>query len=916
MAEPTPPGIALTRPGAVKETAQTLLGGLFLPVAKLAGAATGFGAAVEGLAEIIKRFRPEDTLSEKGWRLVYGALAQAIGDAAAPLRALPAPTERLPVEHLMQLGGSRIDFDTITIEPHFLRQPKTLRLLDEIGPILEGALQHFDLDEDTARRRAALLPGLFVAALADFWQESPEGLEALEGLTDSAPALAEQQERFWPYYRDRLARELARPLFAGPLSLLDLYQPLRGYWRERKKAVDREDGAVHHVVDLKAAFDAWLDESNRYDAIRVVTGGPGSGKSSFVKHWAVEVLTREQRLPTLVVPLHRLRSFELEQEIGRFAFNEGFAKNPLGLHDGEPRLLLILDGLDELDADRTRGPEAAGHLVAEVMRLIDERNRDGCRLQIVLAGRELVVSALTGELSDDRQVVHALGYLDHEKRRELGDATTRAVEWQDPAHLLTVDQRQQWWQNWARLTGKDHPDVPEAIAGNRQLAELSDQPLLNHLLAITHARTPEAIDSRTSINGVYASILTDVFQRSWGVGDRIVGRAAQLPGLRRLREADFKRVFESIGLAVWQNGGGRSITLREVETIADAEGVREPLSLFTEAARRDAFDLLTAFYFRREGAEATFELTHKSFGEYFAALRLCRLVHDLHRWLAEDEIDGEEALRRWYRWTHAARITQEILAFVEGELRELSVDEIGARRGTLIRLFDRNLRTGMAHLTIDGVAAPAHFRDAQGYDAAAELALVTVLGACSAVLIEKTATFSDDERRTIVGWSPAWPDRDLPERTSAWDLLRRLEAGTARDSIVRRYMMGMDLTQQIVRTHLLGAGWRLAAAKSANLSGANLLVANLSGADLSGADLGQANLSGADLSHANLSHANLSFAKLRHANLSFANLSRAKLVDADLRGNDLSDAKGLTRKQLAAARSIEGAKLPNDLPDE
>jgi uncharacterized protein YjbI with pentapeptide repeats len=222
------------------------------------------------------------------------------------------------------------------------------------------------------------------------------------------------------------------------------------------------------------------------------------------------------------------------------------------------------------------------------------------------------------------------------------------------------------------------------------------------------------------------------------------------------------------------------------------------------------------------------------------------------------------------------------LTFIEGELRELALEEIRERRDTLIGLFNHTLRTGMAHLTMKGVPTPETFREAQERDAAAELALFTMLGACSAVLLEKTAYVDRDKRRKIVAWSPAWPAQ---RRTSAWDLLRRLQAGRALNWIVRHYMRGMDLTQQILRT--------------------DLSFANLFGADLSGATL-----SGADLSGANLSRANLS-----HADLSGADLSRANLSHADLSGADLSGARDLTRKQLAEARSIEGTMLPDDLPD-
>ena len=65
----------------------------------------------------------------------------------------------------------------------------------------------------------------------------------------------------------------------------------------------------------------------------------------------------------------------------------GFAKNPVGVHEGEPRLVLVLDGLDELDADRTRGQAAASHLVTDVHRLLaDVKSQNGRTLRIVLAG--------------------------------------------------------------------------------------------------------------------------------------------------------------------------------------------------------------------------------------------------------------------------------------------------------------------------------------------------------------------------------------------------------------------------------------------------------------------------------------------------------------------------------------------------
>jgi Pentapeptide repeats (8 copies) len=120
----------------------------------------------------------------------------------------------------------------------------------------------------------------------------------------------------------------------------------------------------------------------------------------------------------------------------------------------------------------------------------------------------------------------------------------------------------------------------------------------------------------------------------------------------------------------------------------------------------------------------------------------------------------------------------------------------------------------------------------------------------------------------------------------------------------------------------------------ADLKGANLDSFDLHGTDLSGADLRDArlpwsylpyaklngaNLRGAYLrgdpdqsgDDADLSDANLSEADLSYDNLSSANLQGANLTDAVLRGTNLSNAK-VTSEQLAEAKSLEGATMPND----
>ena len=176
----------------------------------------------------------------------------------------------------------------------------------------------------------------------------------------------------------------------------------------------------------------------------------------------------------------------------------------------------------------------------------------------------------------------------------------------------------------------------------------------------------------------------------------------------------------------------------------------------------------------------------------------------------------------------------------------------------------------------------------------------------------------------------------LLARARTVTILRRLDSARNRDILqfLREARLvpsnKYDIQEHIVRLDNSNLS-------KADLRGANLDSFDLHGTDLSGADLRDArlpwsylpyaklngaNLRGAylrgdpdqsgdaDLSDADLSDANLSEADLSYDNLSSANLQGANLTDAVLRGTNLSNAK-VTSEQLAEAKSLEGATMPN-----
>ena len=102
----------------------------------------------------------------------------------------------------------------------------------------------------------------------------------------------------WNKYRSHLiARFEDEPLFGehGPnaITLSQIYQPLRGMWIEnevdendihnaKEKAEKHSGDVVQHIDMLESTISIWLNRDTKNDNIRLISGGPGSGKSTLV----------------------------------------------------------------------------------------------------------------------------------------------------------------------------------------------------------------------------------------------------------------------------------------------------------------------------------------------------------------------------------------------------------------------------------------------------------------------------------------------------------------------------------------------------------------------------------------------------------------------------------------------------------
>ena len=425
--------IELTRPRALPAALGTK------PVKLVKSVGTFFtGNRSDGLFKTIEIMVGGESLNETGWRLVFTALERAIDQlferADSDRDQLDMAIEQA-FDLAQQRCGETINLDRIRIVPNFLDQPKSLALLKPAKKLLAALLQIYEMEKAQAASIADRLPTYFASALEFANAQHAGAAKAIFDLTKSPAAQAAIKENLWVKAHHDLGEKLNEGVLGDQFSLRQLYQPLRAY-----RAFKHDGGEVTRtVVDLETELDRWVAAANRNDAIRVICGGPGSGKSSFAKIWASRfdpLATRK----TLLVPLHQPKGDNLEASIEWYCREIcGFTQSAVDVNAGEPELLLLLDGLDELSMAGKTGLAAAHDLIDQVGRLIDARNTKSARLLVLIGGREILVQSLENRLRKV-PIFHLMPYFhkDPAKQDHEQDRFTFADE------FLARDQRHDW----------------------------------------------------------------------------------------------------------------------------------------------------------------------------------------------------------------------------------------------------------------------------------------------------------------------------------------------------------------------------------------------------------------------------------------------------------------------------------------
>jgi uncharacterized protein YjbI with pentapeptide repeats len=809
------------------------------------------------------------------WSLVYRAMTRAVIDVLGSRHLDLTHEKRQQLKDQAARYDSELAAEDVPLDEAFFAHPGWSPYCREVRRRLGGWLTVAGLDPAQADEIVQWLPLRFTIHLSLDWQANQEHLGALLPENFRTPFTpAEEQDLSWAQYAAWLEHQANRRVFEEDFGLMDVYVGLRAY-------VERAAGpgkVVRTVQMAEELLDHWVEKGASGDALRVVEGDPGAGKSSLARVYAANRFGRSfggRRWRVVYVPLHHPKldvTKALEEAVAgyfqaiRVQGDAPLLIKPLDKKDPDPTLL-ILDGLDELSRAGQVGEDIIRAFVAEVAGVAKSWNhgRDQAHLLVLLCGRPVAADLARPSVRNEEGVINLLPYLVDKNEFTL-PRDGKAVEVAGRASLLDEDQRQAWWEKYAQARGRDNgAEVYAQLKKRTDLAPLTAQPLLNYLIAFLAGPAGDLSALPNNLGDLYGQLLRRIWERGWE-------QREQVPALEGVTFEDFAEMLEAVALAAWHAGTTRSIRAALVEKkLTPAQ--RSLLGGLEQAGPGGVLRLLLAFFVRplgREEGERTYEFTHQTFAEYLVARRLGRVIAELTADRGNRLWRDEQALVRWAEVFGPVQFGRKVWEFFGQELQALSQEVVEGRQGLLAHLLGVVVRHGMPMVTVNAqLGSAGTYWEMHRQALNCEHAFLEAIAACAARTGQPSRVEGLAEQ--IADWINA-----------RWRVLKRPE-------LVR----GLDFS---------GASLRGASLEAADLRGANLARAHLERATLRRADLRGADLRGADLSHADLLRASLNTAHLNEARLGEANLGGAILVGVSLRGANLRGA------DLEEARLIE-AKL-------
>ncbi|MFH0995920.1 MAG: pentapeptide repeat-containing protein [Pseudomonadota bacterium] len=888
-------------------------------------------SAGKHLTESISAIGLKSTPEECAWLLIRNALAEATCAIIKEQSIIHNPKKGAELDKIYNELDITLENANVNIDSSFFHFPKSLNILEDYESVLISWLEAFGLNTAQARSFASRLGTYFVYAIHNEWQKHPQIYNPIREALDTPLTDAAELEMDWQRYIAYLDRQVDEGMMGEPFSLRQIYIPLTAYCfkNDEHQEINQFDVNLKArcsseniiVVDLMEEIQRWLLHGKKKNAIRVISGGPGCGKSSFAKMIAANVASKNKHR-VVYIPLHLFDPLaDIREAMGKYFAETGFLRhNPFTNNNGVSRTLAVFDGLDELSMQGKESQTVAEEFIRHLSTFVEIRNTKQLSLQVLLTGRTIFIQSNQAHFRDSKQILHIMPYSTGSTRlignyniefskyngalSNLEDLfkSRSKLEYEDG---IEENQRSKWWQAYGNASGFGYEDFPKELDRD-ELIELTQQPLLNYLVALCYNRGKIDFKNPLTLNHIYEEMLYAVYDRAYGGGTHIA--------IRSMEYHHFVRILEEIGLSTF-HGDGRTTTVDEIEKQCVGAGLGKLLDVFREGATAGVTRMLTAFYFRQyaqmKGGVKTFEFTHKSFGEYLTARRIVGGLQKIDRETErqrkepDDGWDTRASLLYWLELMGPTPMDQYIYDFFKREIGMKSLQEVERWQRLLLNIIDQVISKGFPFQDIKRRPQLIELSCARN----AGEGLLAALCACS----EKTkiiSTIKWPKANSFATWLNQLQGNFLHiEKTLTSKCLERLDLKKQNLFCVNlesAYMPNSDLSYCVlkhawlVNAILTSAQFKDADMEEANLMNANLIESNLEGsllrcaklvrANMEGATLNKAKMMRADLMGANLANAELTDANLMGVNLIASKLIKAKLNKANLRSANLKQA--------------------------
>ncbi|MCK4258967.1 MAG: hypothetical protein KAX49_08315 [Halanaerobiales bacterium] len=159
--------------------------------------------------------------------------------------------------------------------------------------------------------------------------------------------------------------------------------------------------------------------------------------------------------------------------------------------------------------------------------MINQRDR---RLQVLLSGREVIIQANKNKFRKEKHVLYVLPYNIDKNEGYIDDND-----------LLEEDQRDKWWSNYGKVKGHEYDGLPDKLK-TMDLDEITAQPLLNYLVALSFERGEIDFSTDINLNEIYYDLLKEVYNRSYEKTHTTV---------KNIELEQFTRILEKLKREIW-----------------------------------------------------------------------------------------------------------------------------------------------------------------------------------------------------------------------------------------------------------------------------------------------------------------------------------------------------------------------------